>query len=234
MRPPADVGKHTLLMRTRIKICGITDPETARLAAQAGADAIGLVFHPPSARALELQRAAEISRAAAPFVAAVAVLVDPDADLVREIIARVAPACLQFHGDEPPDFCASFGLPYVKALRVGGEGDDDLPAREARYASARGILLDTAHAELAGGSGDAFDWQLANYGAKLPLILAGGLTVDNVSGALAQVRPYGVDVSSGVESGGRKDAEKIRRFCGAVFHAKNAAKNSSFATAVPQ
>ena len=233
MPPPADVGKHTLLMRTRIKICGITDPETARLAAQAGADAIGLIFHPPSSRALELQRAAEISRAAAPFVAAVAVLVDPDADLVREIIARVAPACLQFHGDEPPDFCASFGLPYVKALRVGGS-DNDLPAREARYASARGILLDTAHAELAGGSGAAFDWQLANYGAKLPLILAGGLTPGNIGGALAQVRPYGVDVSSGVESGGRKDAEKIRRFCGAVLHAKTSAKNSSSATALPQ
>ena len=161
MPPPADVGKHPLLMRTRIKICGITDPETARLAAQAGADAIGLVFHPPSARALELQRAAEISRAAAPFVAAVAVLVDPDADLVREIIARVAPACLQFHGDEPPEFCASFGLPYVKALRVGGD-DDDLPAREARYTSARGILLATAQAERAGRSCVAFDWQPAN------------------------------------------------------------------------
>ncbi|MGR3914415.1 MAG: phosphoribosylanthranilate isomerase [Gammaproteobacteria bacterium] len=208
-------------MRTRIKICGITDPATARIAAQAGADAIGLVFHGPSARALELAQGAEIARAAAPFVTTVAVMVNPAAEWVREIIARVSPACLQFHGDEAADFCAAFGLPYLKALRIGGDGDggggDACPAAsETRYASAHGILLDTAHAEMAGGSGVSFDWNLANYGGKLPLILAGGLTAHNIGEAITRVRPYGVDVSSGVESDGRKDAEKIRRFCGAA------------------
>ena len=205
-------------MRTRIKICGITDPATARIAAQAGADAIGLVFHPPSARALELAQAAEIARAAAPFVTTVAVMVNPAAEWVREIIARVSPACLQFHGDEAADFCAAFGLPYLKALRIGDGGDGSAcpAASETRYASARGILLDTAHAEMAGGSGLSFDWNLAKYGGKLPLILAGGLSADNIGEAITRVRPYGVDVSSGVESDGRKDAEKIRRFCGAA------------------
>ncbi|MGR3984183.1 MAG: phosphoribosylanthranilate isomerase [Gammaproteobacteria bacterium] len=213
-------------MRTRIKICGITDSATARIAAQAGADAIGLVFHPPSARALELAQAAEIARAAAPFVATVAVLVDPAAEWVREIIARVSPSCLQFHGGEPPDFCAAFGLPYLKALRIGGD-NADLPAAEARYASARGILLDTAHADMAGGGGIPFDWKLANYAGKLPLILAGGLDAHNIGAAIEQVRPYGVDVSSGVESGGRKDAEKIRRFCAAAAAASGNARRQN-------
>ncbi len=215
-------------VRTRIKICGVTDPDTARAAVAAGADAIGLIFHPPSARHLQLAQAARIRRAAGPFVATVAVMVNPDAAQVDEIIAQVQPSCLQFHGEEPPDFCAGFGLPYLKAVRITGTGtgagtetgkeEADLPALESRYGSAQGILLDTHAPDQYGGTGVPFDWARARYGGRLPLILAGGLSADNVAEALAEVAPYGVDVSTGVETDGRKDPEKIRQFCQKVHN----------------
>lgn len=203
-------------MRTRIKICGICDAEHARIAAHAGADAIGLVFHRASSRALELEQAARIAHACAPFVASVAVLVDPPAEYVREIIARVAPTYLQFHGDEPPEFCAAFSVPFIKALRIGARKKVDARAFETRYATARAILFDTAHAHVAGGGGETFDWAHAKGGAQLPRILAGGLHAGNVGGAVAEVTPFAVDVSSGVESNARKDAKKIHAFCNAV------------------
>ncbi len=202
-------------MRTRIKICGVTDPDTAQVAVAAGADAIGLIFHPPSARHLEAAQAAAICPAVAPFVTTVAVMVNPTAEEVRGIIARVAPGHLQFHGEEPEDFCAAFGKPYIKALRVA-EGADwraELRAMESRYASARGILLDTHAADRYGGTGATFEWGQARHDGAMPLILAGGLTPENVAEAVDRVAPYGVDVSTGVESNGRKDPEKIRRFC---------------------
>ncbi|MGI9311230.1 MAG: phosphoribosylanthranilate isomerase [bacterium] len=204
-------------MRTRIKICGVTDAETARAAAAAGADAIGLIFHPPSARHLQLAQAAAIARAAPAWVASVAVMVNPSADFVRAVLADVRPSCLQFHGEEDAAFCDAFGTPYIKALRVAR--DADLARLEARYPSARGILLDAHRADAPqqyGGGGTAFDWARARYGGELPLILAGGLHAENVAEALTQVRPYGVDVSTGVEAdapGGGKDAAKIERFC---------------------
>lgn len=204
-------------LRTRIKICGVTDPDLAGVAVAAGADALGLIFHPPSARHLELAQAAAICRAVGPFVATVAVLVNPAQEAVRAIIEQVNPSHLQFHGDEPAAFCAAFGKPYIKGLRVAP--GVDLRDMEAQYPSARGILLDTHRPGVYGGSGAAFDWNQANYGARLPLILAGGLTADNVARAIAETAPFAVDVSSGVESDGRKDAEKIRRFCRAVGNA---------------
>jgi len=201
-------------MRTRIKICGVTDPDTAAAAVAAGADAIGLVFHPPSSRHVELAQAAAIVGAAGPFVATVAVLVNPDAATVRVIVKQVRPGYLQFHGEESDEFCAGFGVPYIKALRV--EPGADLRAMESAYPRARGMLLDTHRADVYGGSGETFDWRRADYGGKLPLILAGGLQAANVAEALAQVAPFAVDVSSGVETDGRKDADKIRAFCRAV------------------
>lgn len=202
-------------MRTRIKICGVTDPDSARVAVAAGTDAIGLIFHPPSERHLEPARAAAICRAVAPFVATVAVMVNPSAEQVRGIIAQVNPSHLQFHGEEPADFCAAFGKPYIKTLRVAGDADlrKELTEMVRRYPSAQGILLDTHASDRYGGTGTAFDWGQARYDGPMPILLAGGLTAENVAEALAQVAPYGVDVSTGVESNGRKDAEKIRRFC---------------------
>ncbi len=205
-------------MRTRIKICGVTEPDIAQVAVAAGADAIGLIFHAPSKRNLELPQAAAIARAVAPFVTSVAVMVNPTTEFVRAVMAQVQPSCLQFHGEESAAFCAAFGAPYIKALRVTPE--IDLLALEARYATAQGILLDT-HTQVAaqyGGSGATFDWQQACYGGTKPLLLAGGLCAENITAALAQVAPYGVDVSTGVESAGRKDAEKIRHFCQHVFN----------------
>ena len=209
-------------MRTRIKICGVTDPDTAAAAVAAGADAIGLVFHPPSARHVELAQAAAIAGAAGPFVATVAVLVNPDAATVRVIVKQVRPGYLQFHGEESDEFCAGFGVPYIKALRVkSGAGDGDLSAAAAEFPNARALLLDTHRDGVYGGSGETFDWRCAAHdGARRrPLILAGGLQADNVAAAIAQVRPFAVDVSSGVEvdgEAGRKDADKIRAFCRAV------------------
>jgi len=204
-------------LRTRIKICGVTDPDMAGVAVAAGADALGLIFHPPSTRHLELAQASAICRAVGPFVATVAVLVNPGQEAVRAIVEQVNPSHLQFHGEEPAEFCAAFDRPYIKGLRVApGANLRDL---EAKYRCARGILLDTHQPGVYGGSGATFDWDQANYGGRLPLILAGGLTADNVARAIAQTAPFAVDVSSGVESHGRKDAEKIRRFCRAVGNA---------------
>ena len=218
MPPTAPASPST---RTRVKICGVTDAATAHTAAAAGADAIGLIFHPPSACHLELAQAAAIAAAVHPFVATVAVLVNPTAEQVRVMIERVKPSCLQFHGEEPPEFCAAFATPYIKALRVAdddGDADRDLAAQAVRYAAAgaRGVLLDTHRDGQYGGTGATFDWARANDVGGLPLILAGGLTADNVADAVARVAPFAVDVRTGVETAGRKDADKIRRFCRAV------------------
>ncbi len=212
-------------MRTRIKICGITSPAIAHDAVSAGADAIGLIFHRPSARHLELAQAAEICRAVAPFVATVAVMVNPTAARVGKIIQQVNPSCLQFHGDEPADFCAAFGKPYIKALRVAKGVDLRAALKDTaqQHAAAAGILLDTHANDRYGGTGSTFDWGRVNNDGhahdhthdhdNMPIILAGGLSVDNIAKALAQVAPYGVDVSSGVETNGHKDSGKIRQFC---------------------
>lgn len=204
-------------MRTRIKICGITRPGDAVAAAQAGADAIGLVFYPPSPRFLNVERAREIRDALPPFVQAVALFVNPDAAQVAQVIGRVHPALLQFHGEETPEFCAQFGLPFIKACRVA-QGIDLLKYLRP-FSAASGWLLD-AHVEEYGGIGASFDWSLVPARLERPLVLSGGLTRENVGQAVRRVRPWAVDVSSGVESSkGIKDAAKIAAFIAEVSNA---------------
>ena len=204
-------------MRTRIKICGITRPADARAAAEAGADAIGLVFYPPSPRYLSAERALEIRDALPPFVQSVALFVNPDAAQVAQVIGRVRPAMLQFHGEESAQFCAQFGVPYVKACRVR-RGVDLLEYLRA-FSGASGWLLDSFVEEY-GGVGERFDWSLVPAKRDKPLILSGGLASDNVADAVRRVRPWGVDVSSGVESAkGIKDAAKIAAFIAEVRNA---------------
>lgn len=208
--------------RVRIKICGVMSADIARVAAEAGADAIGLVFHRPSRRYIAPDAAAEIARALPAFVHSVAVLVNPDADFVRELIARVRPDYLQFHGDESAEFCRGFGLPYIKALRVAADTDAAAKLREfsASYADASCILLDADAGSAYGGGGVAFDWAAVglaeDVAAGARLMLAGGLDAANVGRALAMIPAFAVDVSSGVETEGEKDAGKVRGFCAAV------------------
>ena len=204
-------------MRTRIKICGITRPADAVAAAQAGADAIGLVFYPPSPRFLNVERAREIRDALPPFVQAAALFVNPDAAQVAQVIGRVHPALLQFHGEEAPEFCAQFGLPYIKACRVT-QGVDLLEYLRP-FSTASGWLFD-AHVEEYGGVGTRFDWSLVPLRLARPLVLSGGLTHGNVGEAVRRVRPWAVDVSSGVESSKAiKDAVKITAFIAEVRNA---------------
>jgi phosphoribosylanthranilate isomerase len=204
-------------VRTRIKICGITRPADARAAAQAGADAIGLVFYPPSPRFISTERAVEIRDALPPFVQTVALFVNPDAAQVAQVIGRVKPAMLQFHGDETPEFCAHFGVPYVKAARV--KAGVDLLEYLRPFSTAAAWLLDSFVAEY-GGVGERFDWSLAPQKLERPLILSGGLDVSNVGEAIRRLRPWGVDVSSGVESAkGVKDAATIAAFIAEVRNA---------------
>jgi phosphoribosylanthranilate isomerase len=209
------IGDYRL--RTRIKICGITRPSDARAAAEAGADAIGLVFYPRSPRFLSVERALEIRDAVPPFVQAVALFVNPDAAQVAQVIGRVKPAMLQFHGEETPRFCEEFGLPFIKACRV--RAGVDLLEYLRPFSRAAAWLLDS-HVEEYGGVGERFDWALAPAVRERPLVLSGGLTAGNVAGAIRQVKPWGVDVSSGVESAkGIKDAAKIAAFVAEVRNA---------------
>ena len=204
-------------MRTRVKICGITRVQDAAAAAAAGADAIGLVFYPPSPRYLSIERAAEIRDALPPFVQTVALFVNADAAQVAQAIGRVHPGMLQFHGEEAPDFCAQFGLPFIKACRVR-PGVDPL-AYLRPYGRAAAWLFDS-HVPEYGGVGESFDWSLIPSGPSRPLILSGGLDSANVARAIRTVRPWGVDVSSGVESAkGIKDAAKMAAFIGEVRNA---------------
>jgi phosphoribosylanthranilate isomerase len=204
-------------LRTRVKICGITRPGDAEAAARAGADAIGLVFYPPSPRFLSVERAREIRAALPPFVQAVALFVNPDAAQVAQVIGRLHPAMLQFHGEETPEFCAQFGLPYLKACRVA-PGVDLLKYLQP-FSAASGWLLD-AHVAEYGGVGAGFDWSLVPARLERPLVLSGGLASGTVGQAVRRLRPWAVDVSSGVESAkGIKDAAKIAAFIAEVRNA---------------
>ena len=208
-------------MRTRVKICGITRPADAVAAAAAGADAIGLVFYPPSPRYLSAERALAIRDALPPFVQSVALFVNPDAAQVAQVIGRVRPAMLQFHGEETAQFCAQFGMPYIKACRVKsglGKGVDLLEYLRP-FSGAAGWLLDSFVEEY-GCVGERFDWSLVPAKRDKPLILSGGLARDNVAEAVRRVHPWGVDVSSGVESAkGIKDSAKIAAFIEEVRNA---------------
>ncbi|MFN3593156.1 MAG: phosphoribosylanthranilate isomerase [Thiobacillaceae bacterium] len=195
----------------RVKICGITRVEDGLAAAHAGADAIGLVFAPASPRRVTLAQAMGIARALPPFVSTVALFVNAETAEVEAVLEGLRPDLLQFHGDETPEYCTSFGVPYIKAVRV--RPGLDLLQFEAAYGTARGLLLDAYHPQRHGGTGERFDWNLIPEGFSKPVILAGGLTPDNVAQAVRQVRPWAVDVSSGVEaSPGIKDAAAIGRF----------------------
>ena len=207
----------TARVRTRVKVCGITRAADARAAAEAGADAIGLVFYPPSPRYLSAERAVEIRDALPPFVQSVALFVNPDAPQVAQVIGRVKPALLQFHGEESPQFCAQFGVPYVKACRMK-PGVDALEYLRP-FASAAAWLFDSHVAEY-GGVGESFDWSLVPALSPRPVVLSGGLSRANVADAVRRVRPWGVDVSSGVEAAkGLKDAAKIAAFIAEVRNA---------------
>ena len=201
--------------RTRIKICGIREALHAMVAADAGADAIGLVFYRESPRFLTPGTAANVVAVLPPFVTTVGLFVDPTEGKVRDTLASVRLDLLQFHGDEGPEFCASFGVPYVKAVRMAP--GTKLLEWAGRFSSARALLLD-AHVEgTPGGTGKTFDWAAIPRDLPIPLILSGGLDAGNVGAAVREVRPWAVDVSSGVEATrGTKDPRKIVEFIRSV------------------
>lgn len=200
---------------TRIKCCGMTRVGDALLAAQLGADAIGLVFTARSRRRVTLARAREIVVALPPLVASVALFMDDEPGLVRQVLDSVRPTLLQFHGNESDAWCAQFGQPFLKAVAMG-EGAAALP-RLQQYPHAAGLLLDGHAAGAVGGSGQTFDWSLLPRGLAQPLILAGGLHAGNVGDAVRAVRPWAVDVASGVESApGIKDPGRLEAFIRAV------------------
>ncbi|MHB0764574.1 phosphoribosylanthranilate isomerase [Stutzerimonas sp. NM35] len=199
----------------RSKICGITSVADALVAAEAGADAIGLVFYGKSPRAVSIAQAREIIAALPPFVTTVGLFVNASRCEINETLDAVALDLLQFHGDETPADCEGFHRPWYKALRV--RAGDDIRAEAARYAGARAVLLDTFVAGVPGGTGEMFDWSLVPADLPRPLILAGGLTPQNVQQAIERVRPFAVDVSGGVElRKGVKDAARVREFVGQV------------------
>lgn len=203
---------------TRVKVCGITRTEDALHAAAEGVDAIGLVFYPKSPRFISASQAAVICRHLPAFVTSVALFKDADAETVQQVLEQVPVDLLQFHGSESADFCRQFGRPYIKALGMAGESV--VPKRVDAYHDARGLLLDGHAPGAAGGSGESFEWSLIPADVDYPLILAGGLDAANVAEAIRTVRPYAVDVSSGVESGkGIKDAALVTAFMNKVRQA---------------
>jgi phosphoribosylanthranilate isomerase len=205
-------------MPTRIKICGITRVEDALAACAAGADALGFVFHPPSPRNLAPDAAREIIAALPPFVSAVGLFVDCEPHQIERIAARVPLNMLQFHGDESPELCARFGRPYLKAVRMRPEVD--LLEYARRFGDARGLLLDAFVSGTHGGTGTRFDWRLVPADLPVPIVLSGGLTPDNVGEAVRALRPWAVDVSSGVEAAkGIKDPQRMRDFIAGVRRA---------------
>jgi phosphoribosylanthranilate isomerase len=204
--------------RTRVKICGITRIEDALAAAAAGADAIGFVFYADSPRAVAVDVARAICVELPAFVTTVGLFVDAQPGEIRETLAQVPLDLLQFHGAETAEYCEQFARPYIKALRM--REDVDVIAAAQQFKTARGLLLDTYRAGVAGGTGEIFDWQRVPKSLRGRIVLAGGLSPENVGAAIAQIRPYGVDVSGGVEAApGRKDAGKIAAFIAAVRRA---------------
>jgi phosphoribosylanthranilate isomerase len=198
---------------TRIKVCGITSVEDACVAVAAGADAIGLVFYAKSPRYVTPEQAAAIARAVGPFVTTVGLFVDAGRAEVEAVLAQVPLQLLQFHGNESAAFCASFQRPFIKALRMADGVDVAAVEAEFAAAGALGLLLDSYSPAAPGGTGETFGWERIPVERRLPLILAGGLSPDNVAAAVRYVRPYAVDVSSGVEiAPGRKDSAKITAF----------------------
>jgi len=206
-------------MKTRVKICGITSRVDAEAAIAAGADALGFNFYERSPRYLEIAAAAAIAGPLAPFVLRVGVFVNAPAEQVARAVGECGLGLLQFHGDEPPEFCMQFGLMSMKAFRIR----DAASLKELPKYPTDAYLLDAWSPDSRGGTGETFNWDLALEAQKLgkPVFLAGGLTPENVADAVRKVRPFGVDVSSGVESSpGKKDPAKVRAFVAAVRSAE--------------
>jgi phosphoribosylanthranilate isomerase len=209
-----------LKQRTRVKICGITRVEDAVTAATLGTDAIGLVFYPKSPRYVEIEEAAEICARIPAFVTTVALFMDANEQQVSDVLQRVPIDLLQFHGTETPDYCNRFNRPYIKALGMAGEARADIISKAGRFTESRGILLDSHAPGAAGGTGEAYDWNSMPEGFDKPVILAGGLGVDNVAEAITKVHPWAVDVSSGVEADkGIKSADLMSEFINEVNNA---------------
>jgi phosphoribosylanthranilate isomerase len=213
-------------MRTRVKICGITRVEDGVAATREGADAIGLNFWPGTPRRVSLDQALAIARSVPPFVTVVGLFVDPTPEAVRGALDKIPLDLLQFHGDEPADFCASFGRPYIKAVPV--VPGVDLLQYAARYADAHGLIFDAFEpGGLPGGTGRTFDWNELPDALHRPLILSGGLTPQNVGEAIRVARPWAVDVSSGVEETGedglpRKGIKSAARIAAFIREVRNA------------
>ena len=200
--------------RVRIKFCGLVRDEDAAFAARLGVDALGFVFTSRSPRRMTIAAATAIVRRLPPLVSVVALFMDDEPALIREVVARVRPQFLQFHGDESPAECATHGLPYLKAIAMATVAD--VASYAAGYTGAAGFLLDAHASGEPGGQGARFDWSRSVPLAR-PLILAGGLDAENVGDAIRAVRPYAVDVSSGIESApGIKDAARMQAFVSAV------------------
>ena len=206
--------------RTRVKICGITSVKDALFAVNAGADAIGLVFYAVSPRFVTIEQAQQIVAAVPPFVSVVALFVNALPIEIKTVLAQVRIDIVQFHGDETRSDCEQIKLPYYKAIRV--KADTNLLQYEAEFSSAKALLLDTYSDAAFGGTGQVFDWGLVPQNLTKPVILAGGLTAENVALGIKQVRPYAVDVSGGVEqSKGVKDVAKIAAFMHAVKESRS-------------
>jgi phosphoribosylanthranilate isomerase len=202
-------------VRTRVKICGITRAEDARVAVQAGADAIGVIFYEPSPRCARLDQAAAIRSSVPAFVSLVLVTVDLEETQQRMWIDALQPDLLQFHGTEEPGLCEKFALPYIKSIRM--RDDVDILDLEARHRHARALLLETFVPGVVGGTGQSFDWSRSRVCRRLPVILAGGLEASTVARAIEEASPYALDVSSALESSpGIKDHDAIRGFMNAV------------------
>ena len=229
MNIPMTAGTTTLAkVRTRIKVCGLTRLADAEAAVMHGADALGLIFWKPSPRYIDPLAARPLVSCAGPFVATVGVFVNPTRDEVLRAIEQAGISTLQFHGEEDPDFCAGFQRPWIKAFKVGQPVSQVLPRKSASvpggeqgdllestlsYQAASAWLFDAFDARLVGGTGEAFDWNLVPKNLARPLVLSGGLNVSNVGDAVRRLRPYAVDVSSGVElDKGIKDASRIAAF----------------------
>ncbi len=204
------------MRRTRIKICGITRAEDADAAVEAGADALGLVFYPPSPRAVNVGQAVDAVGNVPAFVSVTALFVNPTVEEVQRVLDSVRIDLIQFHGDEDDDFCRQFKRPYIKALRV--RQASDVVASCLRFPGALAILLDSYKPGVPGGTGETFDWSLIPETPPKPIILAGGLEPENVASAITQIRPFAVDISGGVEaSKGIKDHCKIEEFVNEVY-----------------
>ncbi len=206
--------------RTRVKICGITRVQDGVAAAQLGVDSIGLVFHKKSPRFVTLEQATKIKNALPSFVTVTALMMDEQQKWVDEIVAQLNPDCLQFHGDECPDDCNKYNIPYIKAIAMSGM--QNLESYMSCYPDAQAFLLDSHAAGQQGGSGEAFNWANIPKALQQQIILAGGITPENVYAAIKQISPWAVDLSSGVEqSKGIKDFTKMHTLMNEVRRANN-------------